>query len=337
MSSPTRREVLAVLSTASFAALLGGSFVAHADSTGRPDYFSKTLDIEHLWRLQRDMGRVLSSGLVTEHPTIRKYFAGFEYSPPEDFPDARSLLVIAARDPIVELDVHHGGVHHRLVAAPGYTRADRKPGALLERVLADAFGEREVRKERARLPVKLLAARAGLAEYGRNNIAYVDGLGSYLALIAFYTDQPATGRWHPVRRLRQCRSCRLCVEECPTKAIHRERPVIDAGRCVSLYNELAEPMPEWIPAEAHNTLVGCMRCQLDCPANRELIDEREWLAALDERETAVVLAGGGDAAVEESIRSKLARFTLAADLAHFGQNLRLLLEGGNPVPGRTRS
>ena len=38
------------------------------------------------------------------------------------------------------------------------------------------------------LPQKRLAVRSGLAEYGRNNICFVDGMGSVITLFVFISD-----------------------------------------------------------------------------------------------------------------------------------------------------
>ncbi|MEE9378294.1 MAG: hypothetical protein V3V33_09695 [Candidatus Lokiarchaeia archaeon] len=42
----------------------------------------------------------------------------------------------------------------------------------------------------ARLPQKTLAVRSGLAEYGRNNITYIPGMGSFHRLTTLYSDFP---------------------------------------------------------------------------------------------------------------------------------------------------
>jgi epoxyqueuosine reductase len=36
------------------------------------------------------------------------------------------------------------------------------------------------------LPLKSLAVRSGLAAYGRNNVCYVPGMGSFLELVGLY-------------------------------------------------------------------------------------------------------------------------------------------------------
>jgi epoxyqueuosine reductase len=180
--------------------------------------------------------------------------------------------------------------------------------------------------ERATLPLKLLAARTGLAEYGRNNITFVRGMGSFHRLVAYFTDQPsARGTWHSVRPMHLCRGCSICTINCPTRAIRPDRFVINAGRCVTLYNELPEPIPPWIPATAHNALVGCTRCQWTCPGNAQAMNRVEKLAELTEAETAMLLSGTNDDALRASVVSKIARNGLAGDIAHLARNLRLVI------------
>ena len=115
--------------------------------------------------------------------------------------------------------------------------------------------------------MKQLAVRSGLAAYGRNNITYIDGFGSFHQLQAFYTDQPLEVHWGKLQMYRLCKGCRICLDDCPTGAIRSSDFVIDPARCITLFNEYPDPLPAWIPASAHNALVGCLRCQLTCPGN----------------------------------------------------------------------
>ena len=76
---------------------------------------------------------------------------------------------------------------------PHYAGYETVPDGLAAAVEAAVapFGRRAARIEP---PLKTLAAGAGLARYGRNNIAYVPGLGSYLQLAACVTDVATAGR-----------------------------------------------------------------------------------------------------------------------------------------------
>lgn len=52
------------------------------------------------------------------------------------------------------------------------------------------------------LPLKSLAAHSGLAVYGRNNICYVPGMGSFLELVGLYSDLPCSeDTWQEARTI----------------------------------------------------------------------------------------------------------------------------------------
>ena len=70
------------------------------------------------------------------------------------------------------------------------------------------------RVERLNVPLKSLAARLGLVRYGRTNVTYAPGFGSYLQLFGYLTDAalPLPDDWRPctaraaarVRRAARC-------------------------------------------------------------------------------------------------------------------------------------
>ena len=75
-----------------------------------------------------------------------------------------------------------------------------------------------------RLPEKLLAVCAGLARYGRNNIAYVDGWGSFVELVTCVSElAPGADPWTGPRSLARCDSCAACRRACPSGAIGEDR------------------------------------------------------------------------------------------------------------------
>ncbi len=124
------------------------------------------------------------------------------------------------------------------------------------------------------VPLKAAAARLGLVRYGRNNIAYAPGMGSCHQLVGFLADLGWDARGdadfdepREPERLRECETCRVCRDACPTGAIPEDRFLLRAERCLTFHNEQPEPWPDWVPADAHNALVGCMACQERCPAN----------------------------------------------------------------------
>ena len=163
-----------------------------------------------------------------------------------------------------------------------------------------------------KLHVKLLAVRSGLGKYGRNNICYVDGWGSMINLFAFFTDfQFEEDNWTEMKMMEQCESCSICINNCPTNAIPSlsdENFVINAGNCISVYNEIEGLIPDWIASNAHNALIGCMRCQKPCPSNREILNLTEKLEDITEGETKALLEGQPDEKIVISLAKKLKMF-----------------------------
>ena len=73
------------------------------------------------------------------------------------------------------------------------------------------------------LPMKRLAAHSGLAVYGRNNICYVEEMGSFFSFAAYFSDIPCEqDDWTEIRRADRCAQCKVCLNACPTGAIWKD-------------------------------------------------------------------------------------------------------------------
>lgn len=188
----------------------------------------------------------------------------------------------------------------------------------------------------ARLPEKLVAVGAGLAFYGRNNIAYAEGCGSFCELAVCASDLPPAGDpWTGPRLLARCETCRACQRACPTGAIDADRFLLHGDRCLTLHNESERPFPAWIDPAWHHSLWGCLRCQRCCPEDLTLRGGVAEAAAFDEHETALLLAGVGRdvLAREVGLRGKLGDLGLLAYDDDFlgtalARNLRAALANG---------
>ena len=139
----------------------------------------------------------------------------------------------------------------------------------LTAVVAEALAAGGHRAVRFEPPLKTLAAGSGLARYGRNNVAYVPGLGSYLMLAACATDAPppAGTPWSEPRQLARCERCTACLRACPAGAIRADRFLLQTDRCLTSTNESEAPFPDWVDPAWHHAAVGCLRCQQSCPEN----------------------------------------------------------------------
>jgi epoxyqueuosine reductase len=169
--------------------------------------------------------------------------------------------------------------------------------------------------------------RSGLASYGRNNITYVEGWGSYVRLTGFYSDLPCERReWREPAAMKACEHCRACVNACPSGAIGEGRFLLEAERCITLYNEEAPDFPAWIDREWHNSLIGCMICQDVCPANSANVDWLEGDIEFSEEETALILKGGPPEGLPRELVMKLEAADLLVAYEVLPRNLRVLLE-----------
>jgi epoxyqueuosine reductase len=165
-----------------------------------------------------------------------------------------------------------------------------------------------------------------MAEYGKNNIAYVEGLGSFMRLKAFLSDMP-TGKsdWLEPQVMKECDRCKACLNACPTRAIVPDRFLVHAERCITFLNEGTEEFPEWLDPSWHNSLVGCMKCQLVCPVNKRFVKWVEEGETFNEAETELILSGVPLDHVSPETAHKLNRSYMAEYLDVLPRNLRALL------------
>jgi epoxyqueuosine reductase len=183
------------------------------------------------------------------------------------------------------------------------------------------------RAVRPRLPMKTLAVCSGLAEYGRNNVCYFEGLGSFAELAIAVSDMPCDfDPWREPKALDRCASCGACERNCPTGAISGDRFLLHAEKCLTLHNETEADFPGWIDPAWHNSLIGCMKCQEACPENAFLAGQYDDLGSFTEDETTLLLEGTPIDRLPEEIVEKLRAIDFDGD--NYGllrRNLAVLL------------
>jgi len=289
-------------------------------------YNYATIAVENIAEMQAFIDQLDRDGKLSDHETYREYITSARFALPEDFPEAKSIIAFALYVKLMRAAFHLDGKAHDVLVPPQYYRLGLPQDAVAT-VIKNEILDAEDRLER--LPhglLKQLAVRSGLARYGRNNITYVEGMGSFLMHVAFVTDRVFPDEWTDLGMMTQCEDCRICLECCPTGAIREDEFVIDATKCIPLYNEVARDFPEWLPGDAHNAYIGCMRCQLPCPANREAIVDAGRLPDITEQETLVILGEEQDEAALVSAGKKLRMdFTDEETLGIVSRNMRALL------------
>lgn len=281
-----------------------------------------------LEEVRADLERRLAAGEF-DPDFARANLCSFDFSLPGL--EQWTLVLIALPRPAHRVGFSVAGRRIDAVVPPTYLHY-RALSAAVRADLADR-GLRPARVETLNAPLKPLAARLGLARYGRNNLCYVPPFGSYMQLVGFLTDAhlPVDADWKPDEPalLDECNDCMVCEAVCPTGAIGDDRVLLHAEHCLTFANESRAPLPSWVPPVAHHTLIGCLQCQRHCPANDDLRVEESGVL-FSEEETSALVAGETFGPDSPEGRRKLDRLGLTEEDL-IGRNLRLLLAGSIPV------
>jgi epoxyqueuosine reductase len=285
--------------------------------------YGRAVSIDHLEELREQVKALHGKGLLDESYYIGSVAPRLEPKEVRGMSKARSIFVTSIPSPAIRTRFHWKGEEIELTIPPtydSYVSASNRSRQLLK----EAFASEKHWIARAILPIKLLAVRSGLAKYGRNNVTYIPKCGSFHTLSALYTDyESPEDHWQEMEALPKCATCRACMKACPTGAISEDRFLIRVEKCLTYFSEMpaSKPFPEWISPSAHNSLVGCMRCQRACPYNKDLIDWHRNAGNFTEEETAYLLKGEFKGAKAKAMDRKLKRIGL--DLSIFPRNLEV--------------
>lgn len=296
-------------------------------------YAYKTVSVKHLPELQADIDELEKSDKISSNKVFRSYISTFNFEIPEDFSTAKSIIVMALFAPPISLNFHFQDKIHEILLPGNYAFSDLSSKKLEEEILSNIIGKTGFSLRRTwNLHLKLLAVRSGLGKYGRNNICYVGEMGSFVNLMAFFTDYEfKEDNWQPTKMLEHCETCKKCISECPGQAIPKSNHfVIDVERCISLYNEIPGVIPDWIPSASHNALMGCMICQKYCPGNKKSISLIRQGGDITEEEAKIILEKNLVKAKEIGLNQKIPIYFFYPEIEIKGldllkRNLELIL------------
>jgi epoxyqueuosine reductase len=152
-------------------------------------------------------------------------------------------------------------------------------------------------------------------------------MGSYHRLTVFATDLPCKyDPWQNLQILERCSKCKACLHNCPTGAISGDNFLIKAERCLTLFNERLAPFPNWIDPKSHNSVIGCMRCQITCPENKEYKSVLVKENFFSETETNLILKGSPFEELPEVLQLKINNLSLKRYYKHLSRNIKVLIE-----------
>ncbi len=282
----------------------------------------RIVSVQHLHDLQEEIEGRYKQGLL-DKGFYQERLTYFDFRIPEKLRESKSLIVVAVPRPQSQAVFTWNGESYELIIPPTYV-ANEKTRRRMEHFFSQILATKGYRVASTALPLKLLAVRSGLGSYGRNNICYVSGMGSFLQLVAFYSDLPfEEDNWQEAQMMRNCQNCGTCRQNCPTGAIPSDRFLLHAERCISFHNEKKGdvPFPTWIDSSSHNCLVGCMHCQRVCPQNREFLQWIEEKEEFSQEETALLLQGAPRERLPATTIEKLKHLELLEDTDILPRNL----------------
>jgi len=297
-------------------------------------YQGRVVSIQHLPELQEEIEERFNQGLFDEE-FYRLRLAFYDFKASESLPEAKSITVVAVPRPQAQATFTFEGERKALILPPTYVAYEQTTNRVAE-FLTGILKEKRYNIARTALPLKLLAVRSGLAEYGRNNITYVSGMGSFFQLVAVYSDMPCReDTWREARMMKQCENCQACHLSCPTGAISSDRFLLHAERCIAFRNERNGdvPFPTWIDPSWHNCLYGCLHCQRVCPEDRHFLN---WIVEKEEfsqGETELLLRGRLLDHLPGTTLEKLKNLDLADpdSLDNLPRNLRVFFGSGKDL------
>ena len=288
------------------------------------NYKAGIVPFKRLEELRREIENWHEKGYINK-ALYKSYLSGFTFSKSGNTFNPESVITVAIPQPQYRLYFTIKNKRFPVIIPPTYVNSYKiiqEVNDLLNRFLSGTG----FMVETAILPEKLLAVHSGLSKYGKNNISYIEGLGSFYQLESFFSNVPCNdNKWYEERELRECLDCKICLKNCPTGAITASRFLLRAEKCLTFWNEGDEEFPAWINSESHNCLIGCLRCQIVCPYNRSVTSWIEDIGEFSSEETEKLLSGLQPDNLPQSIIEKMNLIDFNRHLYRIPRNLRALI------------
>jgi epoxyqueuosine reductase len=289
-------------------------------------WLGQIVPIVYLASLQEAIWDRYKEGLL-DKKLYKELLSSFSITSKPYLDSASSIIIVAVPTPPMRILFHWSGKPFPVIVPPTYVsytpRMESVRDILSEWLKIDGF-----QLARPHLPLKTLAVQSGLASYGRNNICFVPGMGSFLQLVGAITDLPCDGNpWQEPKALNRCKKCTACLKLCPTGAITADRFLLHAERCLTYHNEAADNFPSWIHRSWHHCMIGCMRCQTACPENKHVAGWFEDRGEFSEDETALIVKKVSFDQLPAETVFKIKSLEINEDYQLLCRNLSMLIAG----------
>jgi epoxyqueuosine reductase len=273
---------------------------------------------------------------------FRDYLDNFSYLEGSRLKNPQSILIVAVPRPAHILSFSLANKTIETILPPTYV-GYRKFFEDVRGDLEAALSAHNCHLEILSAPLKSVANILWLLSYGRNNIGYIEGLGSFFQLVGLLSDKRVGAISRPMgpsqKLLARCRECRICAKACPTGAIDKDRILLHAEKCYTLFSEAPEPIPEDLKPPSPRCLIGCIRCQKVCPENKGLLHYEEAAVSFDSEETLTFLGEEQESGqAMERAKAKFRKLGMTEDMPIFMRNFKRMVDSGHlPMPKGNRN
>jgi len=253
------------------------------------------------------------------------YLKRFKKDYKQVFPGAKSIIAVAYPQPVTDVSFTLNDKIIKTILPPTYVYREREEK--IKEILTGALSRRGLKLADCPLPEKFTAVVSGLGKYGKNNLCYVEGMGSFNSPLLYLSDLPSekTEISEPLM-LKYCNNCTRCRDNCPTGAIGPENFVIDPEKCETFYNENEFEFPGWVLPNWQNTIVGCMKCQEVCPANKGVLHNIVRGPDFSKLESDAIFNTGDFMDLPESAKAKITSLCMENYYEIIPRNLKILID-----------
>ncbi|HEX3028203.1 MAG TPA: 4Fe-4S double cluster binding domain-containing protein [Clostridia bacterium] len=240
--------------------------------------------------------------------------------------EIKSLIIIALPSPPCYVEIEWNSRNIEVDIPPVYIYRDQQL-SMIKKIVSNVFEQYQLKSWPVVLPKKILAAMSGFGKYGKNNLLYIEGMGSCHRLTVFGSNMICTDEIELTSNLSmdRCNKCGVCIKLCPTGAIDRNSEKIVADKCLAFFNELNDTLPRWLHNDWHNSLVGCTKCQEQCPEN-QAVWNRKKIGSFSNVETQMIMKNTSFETIDVALQNKLTDLSLDRYFDVLSRNIMLLLK-----------
>ena len=154
---------------------------------------------------------------------------------------------------------------------------------IADALFADGY-KAQVLADENNLVDRAVAYRAGIGWWGKSSNILINGVGSMVVLGSVVTNAPLEPNSTTAED--GCKSCRKCLDGCPTGAIIAAG-VVDANKCLAWLLQAPGVFPPSYRELLGDRIYGCDDCQDVCPPNQirrkkpALLGDSAWVSILD--------------------------------------------------------